>query len=59
MTAPACTYVAATGDTPCGKPAARELDGRALCDEHIVVVLEQRTAKARRRAGLPRSSSDR
>lgn len=49
MTDRPCEFVDATGDVECGKPAARELDGRALCDEHLALVEEGRRTKAARR----------
>ena len=49
MTAWACEFVVATGTAPCGQPSVAELDGRALCTEHLAFVDEQRRHKAERR----------
>lgn len=49
-----CTFVDATGAKPCGEPAPRALDGRALCDTHLLEVLDERAAKARARAARRR-----
>lgn len=51
MTGRACEFVDAAGTAACGADAARELDGRALCDEHLALVQEGRRARAARRDG--------
>lgn len=48
MSTQPCSYVAATGDTPCGQPAERELNGRPLCGPHLAEIKDRQLQRARR-----------
>jgi len=43
---PPCQFVEQTGAPPCGDPSPRALEGRALCDAHIMRVLQRRVDAA-------------
>lgn len=53
MTVATCGYVPRTAAAACGMHADHELDGRALCVEHLALVADERRAKARRRTYDP------